>query len=397
MAGTWALGAAVHNDDPGAMSLLLDALEAGGYRLADTATEVLPEAAADVSLPVVAALLDAGADPNATDQEGVSALRLAVRAGRDDTAARLRAFGAADDGTDIGRFIGACLSTDRRAAGQLLADHPDLPDRLTGQDRAVIVAAAASRPAGTIALMLELGFSPHTRNGSGEQPLHSAAYQGNAAVVRLLLEAGADIDARDARFDGTALAFATVGSGEQAGTPGDWTETVTLLIEAGASGHDVWVSGKPPSEEIIGLLQRLASPRTSLVTRTPTTPPRCPARSGPASSPTSPGTSKPPTVTWTSACSGRSCTRRSSGPGCAPAKSRCSTGIADCLPTGPWPPSKAWRPAATPSCLGSPWRAAPKEPGPPRRSSSTRSSPLTAPRSSVSAAIPTATARSPAP
>ncbi len=256
VARTWAVGAAVYHDDPGALSLLLDALEASGSSAAGAATGELPDAAAHASLPVVAALLDAGADPRATDEDGVSALRLAVRAGKSDTAARLRAAGAADDGTDIDRFIGACLSADRSAASQLLADHPDLPGRLTDQDQAVVVDAAGSSPADAIALMLDLGFSPHARNDLGEEPLHSAAYCGNAAVVRLLLEAGADVDARDARFDGTPLAFATVGSGEQAGKPGDWAETVRLLIEAGASRHDVWVSGKPPSEEIIDLLER---------------------------------------------------------------------------------------------------------------------------------------------
>ena len=253
LAGTWAVGAAVYHDDPGALSLLLDALQ--GSEAARMATEALPEAAAHASLPVVAALLGAGADPSA-DEDGVSALRLAVRAGRTDTAARLRAVGATDDVTDIDRFIGACITGDRSAAEGMLAGHPDLPGWLTGQDRAVIVDAAGSCPAGTIALMLDLGFSPHTRNDLGEQPLHTAAYCGNAGVVQLLLGAGADVDARDARFDGTPLAFATVGSGEQAGQPGDWTETVRLLIEAGASRHDVWVAGKPPSEQIAAVLQR---------------------------------------------------------------------------------------------------------------------------------------------
>ncbi len=257
VAGTWAVGAAVYHDDPGAMALLLGALAAGGHGLAGTATEALPDAAASASLPVVAALLDAGADPSATDEDGVSALRLAVRAGRNDVAERLRAAGAADDSSGIDKFIGACLRGDRPAAGRILAGHPDLPGRLTGPDRAVIVEAAGSRTAGAIALMLDLGFSPDARNDSGEQPLHTAAYCGNAEVVRLLLQAGADVDARDARFDSTPLAFATVGSGEQAGKPGDWAETVRLLIEAGASRHHVWVSGKPPSEEITGLLRAL--------------------------------------------------------------------------------------------------------------------------------------------
>jgi ankyrin repeat protein len=255
VAGTWAVGAAVYHDDPGALSLLLDALQSSGSDTARLATEVLPDAAAHASLPVVAALLSAGADPSA-GEDGASALRLAVRAGRTDTAARLRAAGASDDDTDIDHLIGACLNADRPAAESILVGHPGLLGQLTGQDRAVIVDAAATRPAGTIALMLDLGFSPNARNDLGEQPLHSAAYSGNAEVVRLLLHAGADVDARDARFDSTPLTFATVGSGEQAGKPGDWAGAVRLLIEAGASRRGVWVSGKPPSEEIIGLLQR---------------------------------------------------------------------------------------------------------------------------------------------
>jgi ankyrin repeat protein len=256
VAGTWAVSAGVYHDDPDAVSLLLGALNASGSGTAGAATNVLPDAAASASLPVVAALLDGGADPNAADGDGRSALRLAVRAGRADVAAVLRAAGAADDSTDVDHFIGACVSGDRPAAERLLAGHPDVPSRLSTNDRAVIVDAAGSRPAGTIALMLELGFSRDARNDSGEQPLHTAAYYGNAGVVRLLLESGADVDAHDTRFESTPLASATVGSGEQAGQPGDWAETVRLLIDAGAAHHDVWISGKPPSEQITGLLRR---------------------------------------------------------------------------------------------------------------------------------------------
>jgi ankyrin repeat protein len=255
VAGTWAVGAAVFHDDPAAVTLLLGALAAGGGRAADAATEALPEAAATASFPVVAALLDAGADPRARDGDGVPALRLAVRAGKEETAARLRALGATGDGTDVDRFLGACLNGDRQAAGRLLAGYPDLPGRLTGEDLGVICDAAASRPAGALALMLDLGFSPHARR-FGEQPLHAAAYHGNAPAVRVLLEAGAEADARDDRFGATPLAFATVGSGEQAGKPGDWTGTVQLLIDAGASRDDVWISGKPPGEDVADLLLR---------------------------------------------------------------------------------------------------------------------------------------------
>jgi hypothetical protein len=103
--------------------------------------------------------------------------------------------------------------------------------------------------------MLGLGFSPQARNGVGEQPLHTAAYSGNAEAVRRLIDAGADVDARDDNFDSTPLAFATVGSGERAGRSGSWIEVVRSLVEAGASRDGVWISGKPPSEEVIELLR----------------------------------------------------------------------------------------------------------------------------------------------
>ena len=100
--------------------------------------------------------------------------------------------------------------------------------------------APEPRPTETVEFMLSLGFSPRTRNGFGEQPLHTAAFNGKVETVRLLLDAGADVDAHDDRFDSTPLASATVGSGAQEGTPGGWFETVKLLIGSGASREGVW-------------------------------------------------------------------------------------------------------------------------------------------------------------
>jgi Ankyrin repeats (many copies) len=125
---------------------------------------------------------------------------------------------------------------------------------LTDEDRAVIVEAAGSASVAVIALMLDVGFSTHARNNFGEQPLHWAAYVGDADMVRLLIEAGADVDGRDARFDSTPLAFATVGSGERTGQPGNWIDVVRSLVDGGASRTGVWISSKPPSEEVSDLL-----------------------------------------------------------------------------------------------------------------------------------------------
>ena len=101
--------------------------------------------------------------------------------------------------------------------------------------------------------MLELGFSRHVRNSFGETPLHAAAADGNADTVRLLLEHGAELDARDANFHGTPLGFATVSSGEHRGTS-DLVETVRLLLDAGADPTGVWVPSSPPSEDVADVL-----------------------------------------------------------------------------------------------------------------------------------------------
>lgn len=253
VAGTWALGAAAFHDDALAMRLLLDTLAARGQDAARAASEQLPEAAGSASLALVDVLLDAGADPQSADEDGVSAMRMATRSGRDENAALLAVRGATDDATDVDRFIGACLRADRDGALRLRAEYPDLPSQLTDRDHAAILQAATRRTE-ALALMLELGFGHDARDDSGEAPLHAAAYHGNADAVRLLLAAGAEVDARDGRFDATPLAFATVGSGEQYGEPGDWTTTVTLLLEAGASRRDVWVTDKPPSDQVADLL-----------------------------------------------------------------------------------------------------------------------------------------------
>jgi ankyrin repeat protein len=256
VAGTWTVGAAVFSDDAHAVSVLLEAMDSANGLAAREATEALPDAAADASVDVVAALLAAGADPAGHDDDrGMSVLRVAVRAGKSETVALLVRRGAPDDSTDIDRFIGACRRADRRSAEALLAEYPDLRDRLTDDDLAAMVEAAGSASVASVGLMLSLGFSPNVRNDSGEQPLHSAAYTGNAEMVRLLIDAGADIGGRDARFDSTPLAFATVGSGERAEQTGNWTEVVRLLIDAGASRDGVWISGKPPSHEVTGLLR----------------------------------------------------------------------------------------------------------------------------------------------
>jgi hypothetical protein len=154
------------------------------------------------------------------------------------------------------RLLGALSRADRGAAEQILAKRPGLPGELSADDRAIVVDTAADGGPDAVALMLDFGLPLDARNRLGETPLHTAAYTGNAPTVRLLLARGAEVDARDARFDATPLAFATVGSGERGDARGDYPGTITALLDAGATRDGAWVTGKPPSDAVTTVLRR---------------------------------------------------------------------------------------------------------------------------------------------
>ena len=266
VAGTWAVDVAVGADDAAGVRVLLDAAaQQIPDQVATIAAGPLARASANASAPVVQALLDAGADPTElaaetedpvhATAETLSPLRLAIRAGKEQTAALLHGRGVADHVTDIDRFLGACARGDRATAQRLLGVHPLLGDRLSDRDQAAIVDVAGSRSAAApVRLMLELGFSPHARNSCGETPLHLAAAAGDSDTVRLLLDHGAELDARDDNYHGTPLGYATDSSGESRRSDGDWAATIRLLLEAGADRTGVWVPSMPPCEDVAEVL-----------------------------------------------------------------------------------------------------------------------------------------------
>jgi hypothetical protein len=94
------------------------------------------------------------------------------------------------------------------------------------------------------------------RADDGTTALHTAAYTGRADLVRLLIAAGADLEARDTAFDSTPLSWATVGSGNppRHGHDGDWVVTIQALLDAGANPDGAWVTAKPPSDQVAALL-----------------------------------------------------------------------------------------------------------------------------------------------
>ena len=114
--------------------------------------------------------------------------------------------------------------------------------------------------------MLDLGFPIESRGNDGGTALHAAAYSGGVDTVRLLLERGADIEARDTTWNSTPLDWAIVGSGEQptSNPEPDWVATVQTMLDHGASTAAITPSPddpKPPSPDVAALLRERVDAR----------------------------------------------------------------------------------------------------------------------------------------
>jgi len=223
-------------------------------------TDALVEAVTSPDPDSVAVLLAAGADPDAPGPGGRSARRRALAEGAPATVELLG--GSGDDPVD--RLLEAIVTGSADAARSLAAADPGLVARLEPADHEVLVAAAERGNLAAVGLMLELGFPIHARreasDDDGATALHAASWAGSADTVTLLLDHGADLSARDTRWQSQPLAWALVGSGEDpnwAPEP-DWVRTVSQLLDAGASLDGITLDPdepKQPSAEVLELLR----------------------------------------------------------------------------------------------------------------------------------------------
>src|SRR5262245_18173409 len=184
------------------------------------------------SLAIVRSLVEAGGDPNARDDLGLTPLRSAVRNGREDVAGLLLGAGADE----------ASLTADDRTRDGL---DPDVRGDAAGRND-----VAETRR------LLDSGADPNALGGLDETPpLHWAVWRGSAAAAEILVARGADIHQIN-RYDADALGTAIHGSlncHDVFGGPGmklpeeidhgDYVAIVKLLIAAGARlPQHVWGS-----------------------------------------------------------------------------------------------------------------------------------------------------------
>jgi ankyrin repeat protein len=188
-----------------------------------------------IALPVVRLLLEAGADVNAQDNAGDTALMKLADIDRrwcPSPVEAVRVLLAAGARLDLRDRTGATVLVRDARQGKkeilclLLAAGADVEARTADGSTALIVAAAAQPPAALLPL-LRAGAAVNAANNRGRTALLELLHNydtNTEKYLRALLQAGADVNARDE--DGsTALDVAV---------ERDWEEAIALLRTAGA-------------------------------------------------------------------------------------------------------------------------------------------------------------------
>lgn len=212
------LGADVHERGPGGGGPLHHAITRGR------------------SLSFVKLLLDRGADPAVKDAQGRTAAALAARLGDADTAAHLAALAAPGSGAAQSpqqAFLAACAAGDGAAARAYLAAHPKAISQLDAEGLRLLPDQAQRGRLDAVRLMLELGWPVDVRGDWHASALNQAAFRGDAAMARLLLDHGAHWHERNG-YGGDAVGSCLHAAANEPNPTGDYAAVLALLLADGA-------------------------------------------------------------------------------------------------------------------------------------------------------------------
>lgn len=190
---------------------------------------------------VVRVLLEHGADVNAVEHSGKTALAYASGRDKKELAELLLSHGAkpVKDGKSAGDALhSAALVGNLGLVQRLLAEDYPVDARDKSGETPLHRAAAWGRVEAAEAL-LSAGAKLDAASNMGRTPLHKAAgrhFKDNTAMIKLLLERGADPNARDGQGDSPLWA------GAQPGMP----DVARLLIGAGADVNNRNKQGRTP-------------------------------------------------------------------------------------------------------------------------------------------------------
>ena len=171
----------------------------------------LHSAVAERCADVVQVLIDAGADIEAKNNEGRSPLHMASISGELTSVTKLVKAGADVRTTDAERDTCLILAAyfGHTETVRYLAGLPEVDlDHGDSDNYTALHIAVHEKHADVVQVLIDAGADIEARNTDGRSPLHEASRSGELASVMKLVEAGADVRTTDAKRD-TCLILAT--------------------------------------------------------------------------------------------------------------------------------------------------------------------------------------------
>lgn len=183
-------------------------------------------------------LLDHGAEIDARTAGGKTAFAHAARRGFDEVLELLTARGADPSLSPPDQFAAAVLNGRLEEARRLLEAHPDVA-RTGNPEEDRVLADATGRPdPEPVRLLLSAGADLEAPGLDDGTPLHQAAWFGQPQNARLLLDAGAPLNVFDRVHQSSPLGWAVHGarySGDAEIRQKAYVELVRMLVAAGSS------------------------------------------------------------------------------------------------------------------------------------------------------------------
>ena len=129
----------------------------------------------------------------------------------------------------------ACELGDEAVFHEVLSKHPDAAKKLSEADQRKLPDAAQSNNTKAVRLMLEAGWPVDAPGDMGATALHWAGFNGNAEMIREILQFHPTLELESREYKGPALGWAIFGSGNGWRRDiGDYVGAVQALLEAGA-------------------------------------------------------------------------------------------------------------------------------------------------------------------
>ena len=212
-----------------------------------------------------AILLDHGALVDATNRHGKTAFAHAIRRGFDDLVAVLSDRGADRSLAPADRFAVAVVEGRLDDARRLLADDPGVARTGNPEEDRLLADVAGRNEFAPVALLIAAGADLKAPGLDGGTPLHQAAWFGQPANARALVDAGAPLEIFDSVHHSSPLGWAVHGSrfsGSAESRQPVYVDLVRLLLDAGAAMH---YPGTPQKDDYRERLRHDATPAVSQV------------------------------------------------------------------------------------------------------------------------------------